>query len=176
MNFRCLVVAGLLIAGCGHAAAGELRLPENEVKAAILVNIPQLVRRQGAAERSDRPTICTFAPPALDAALARQAGQGGGTGGVTLRPVSGVSDQLRSCTLVFVGNGDAGTLLRVAVAVAHSPVLLVAEGIDALQQGAMIGLYVQDGRVGIEINLGALKNAGLDASAKLLGVARRVVE
>jgi len=160
----------------GPAAVAETSLPEDEVKAAVVANLPLFVRWPAGAANAAHPQVCVLAPGAMEAALLRQYREGGNGNALDFKPVTAVPEQLRECAMVFVGAGDPATLFRAAAAVAGRPVLLVAEGHGVLQRGAMIGLAVQEGRVVIDVNLGALRRAQLDASAKLLRLARTVVE
>lgn len=170
---RLFLLAALFV---GPAAVAAPRLPEDEVKAAVVANLPLFVRWPAGAANAAHPQVCILAPGTMEAALLRQHREGANGNALDFKPVTAVPEQLRECAMVFVGASDPAALFRAAAAVAGRPVLLVAEGNGVLQRGAMIGLAVQEGRVAIDVNLGALRRAQLDVSAKLLRLARTVVE
>lgn len=59
-------------------------------------------------------------------------------------------------------------------ALADAPVLVLSDGAGMLDQGAMINLQVEDGRIVFDVELDQARRAGLVISTKLLRLARFV--
>lgn len=78
--------------------------------------------------------------------------------------------------MLFVGAQDAQLVGSAVQAVANRPVLTVVESPALFDQGSAILLAVDNSRVRFDIRLAAIQRAGLGVSAKLLRVARQVVE
>ena len=83
--------------------------------------------------------------------------------------------QLDQCSLVFFPASERRHTPSVVAALNHAAILLVGEGEEFLQQGGMISLVSEGGRMGFEINLGAAQRAGLRLSSRLLLLAKTVV-
>jgi hypothetical protein len=76
--------------------------------------------------------------------------------------------------VVFVTRALADRTAAVARAAQAHGMLVVAEHENALEQGAMIGFRLVEGRVRFDVALGAVERAGLRISARLLTVAQSV--
>lgn len=88
------------------------------------------------------------------------------------RSASGVS----SCHLMFIASSAAGELARILNAVGSRPVLTIADTPGMAERGVAINLYQEQGKFRFEINRKALERAGIQASFRLLTLARIVEE
>lgn len=79
--------------------------------------------------------------------------------------------RVRGCHVLFIA--EAGLPLG---PLGGLPVLTVSDLPDFVQQGGVIGLVRQSGRLRFEVNRGVAQAAGLRLSADLLSLAMRVVE
>ena len=68
----------------------------------------------------------------------------------------------------------AKTVPALRPALAELPVLVVSDAAAMLEQGAMINLRLEDGRIVFDVDLDAARRAGLAVSTKLLRLARYV--
>lgn len=86
--------------------------------------------------------------------------------------------EARDCQVLFIGDAPARSQGEWAgewtQALAAAPVLTVCEGEDFVSQGCMVGLSREGTQVAFDVNLAALKRAGLRLSAHLLRLARAI--
>ena len=151
---------------------------EATVKAAYLVNFAKLIEWPASA----------FAD-AKSAFIIGIVGRGG-AGGEIAQTVAGASASGHPIEVRRVSAGDGGALAAchllfvaeseraeaVVAAVQGRPVLVVGEGEDFARRGGAIGFVKESGTVKFEANPKAAARNGLTVSAKLLRVARGVVE
>jgi hypothetical protein len=83
-------------------------------------------------------------------------------------------DDLRSCQLVFLPEGEATA--RALNALKGASVLTVGESDGFAEDGGCVNFYIDGLRVRFEINPEAAKRANLKISSKLLRLARLVAE
>lgn len=89
-----------------------------------------------------------------------------------LRP----GERIEGVHVLFVGAAQDARLAEVAAGVRGRPVLVVGESESATGRGAMINFVVAQNRVRFDVALPAAEAGGLKISARLLGVARRVID
>lgn len=162
----------MLLACLGLAAAPPAgAVTEYELKAAFLYNFASFTEWPPSA--APGMVVCVLGQDPFGVVLDGLKGKVVQGLPLEVRRVT-TAAEARACRVVFVGTGsgdDPGPLLA---ALRSSPVLTVAESRDAARRGAMIGLVVDGGRVGFEVNTGVASNAGLTLSSKLLRLARQV--
>jgi hypothetical protein len=83
-------------------------------------------------------------------------------------------DSPRGVHLLFVGGEEPDRALIAAAE--KGGALVVTEGAQGLEAGSAINFVVSNGHVGFEVSLDAAERSGLRISARMLGVARRVVQ
>ena len=151
---------------------------EATVKAAYLVNFAKLVEWPASAFSDGKSAF-------VIGIVGR-----GGAGGEIAQTVSGASANGHPIEVRRVSAGDGGTLAAchlvfvlegeradgVLAAVQGRPVLVVGEGEDFARRGGAIGFVKDGGTVKFEANPKAVARNGLTVSAKLLRVARGVVD
>jgi hypothetical protein len=81
-------------------------------------------------------------------------------------------EQLRSSHLVFFHRSSGRVHPQVLTDLAALPILTVSDNDDFTTQGGMLGLVRSDQRIVFQANNGAIRNAGLLVSAKVLKLAR----
>lgn len=81
---------------------------------------------------------------------------------------------LDGVNVLFLGQGDAGSISGLRQWVRQRPVLVVSESEGALERGSMINFVLVERRVRFEIALDAAEKSGLRVSSRLLAVALRV--
>lgn len=162
----CLLALALLPTLAGAQAAS----PES-LKAEVIYRVLMFVTWPPEREVPERGLqICTL-------------GEGGGVEGalkaLSGRPIRQLTvavrrlarvDQHAGCHLLYLPAPHPA--LRAALA--DAPVLVVSDAAAMLDQGAMINLQVEDGRIVFDVELDAARRAGLAISTKLLRLARFV--
>lgn len=162
----CLLVA--------RPARGE---SEATVKAAYLLNFAKLVAWPASAFASGQPLVIgVVGREAAAEELARSfAGASANGRRIEVRHVpAGDTSALVACHLVFVPEGERAE--SVVGAVQGYPVLVVGEVENFVRRGGTLGFVKESGTLKFEANPKAAARNGLTVSAKLLRVARSVVE
>ena len=77
--------------------------------------------------------------------------------------------------VLFIGESQNARLAQIAAAVRGEPVLVVTESASATSRGSMINFVVEENRVRFDVALAPAEAGHLRISARLLGVARRVM-
>jgi hypothetical protein len=77
--------------------------------------------------------------------------------------------------VLFIGESQNPRLAEIAAAVRGQPVLVVSESASATTRGSMINFVVEGNRVRFDVALAPAVAGHLKISARLLGVARRVL-
>lgn len=174
----------LLAALCAGASLCRAEPPpaggpptERELKAAVAFNILQFVTWPAAALPADRSLVLCV-PEAGESArfLARYHGMRVREGQLSVRQLDRRLDGLGECQAVFVDAGNPYALLQIAAASRERPILVIAEGDHALQEGAGMAVSLAGNHVVIDVNLLSLEASGLNVSSKLLRLARRVIK
>ena len=169
-----LVAAG--IAGpC--AAQSDAQTAEYRVKAAFLYKFGGYVEwPQGVFAKPDSPiAIGVIGADALAEELARiVAGRTINGRPVTVRKLR-PGEAVASLHVLFVGRSDSSRLADILAAAKGQPLLTVTESEEALELGSMINFVVVEDKVRFDIAPPPSESSNLKISARLLGVARKVV-
>jgi len=173
---RRLFAAALMLLGTALAQEPRVVATEASVKAAFLYKFTGYV---------DWPPQA-FARPGTPVVIGVANGQAVGDAHEALvagrsipgRPVDvrhqGKGDSPRGVHLLFVGGGEPD---RALIASAEKDgALVVTESAQGLDAGSAINFVVSNGHVGFEVSLEAAGRSGLRISARMLAVARRVVQ
>ena len=162
-----------LLAGSNRAFGGEASLTEYQVKSLFLLNFAKYV---------DWPSDA-FAVPAAPIVIG-VVGEGK-FGGELAKAVEGKNvdgrpvlvrqmqtpEDLGKCHILFIGSSEKTGLVEILVRLKTRPVLTVGETDHFMEQGGMINFVKKDGKIRLEINLDAARQANLQISSKLLNVA-----
>lgn len=169
------MVLGLMLglASCALPAQAEERsVGEQELKAALIRNIPLFVQW---TTPSPRLQLCVFEASPMGKALAEIVPPSAATTRpIQLQQVSDNPEEWRQCQIFWVDGERISSLGRLAAAARQHSILLLAEGIGTLDRGAMITLSVEGSRILLDVEQGAAQAAGITISSKLLRLARSV--
>ena len=150
---------------------------EYQVKAAFLFHFAQFVDWPAEAFKgADSPlTYCTVGEDPLHGAL--DAALSGKTVGARAFRVQHFkqAQELQECQVLFVGAEEKKAVLSVLESVRGGPILTVGEADHFVQDGGMIGFFLDDNKVRFNINLDAAGRAKLKISARLLALAKTVI-
>jgi len=176
---RCylqIIAIALCIAWAGRPWAASDAAPEYEVKAAFLYNFAKFVEWPTAAfSNSEEPLeFCIIGDDPFGTSIDRIVkGRAANGRAITIRR-NVRADAASSCHLVFAVADEEGDMARVVQEVRGAPVLTVGESPSFLDEGGIIGLVIDDGKVRFEINARGAERAGLKVSSQLLKLARTV--
>jgi YfiR/HmsC-like len=162
------------ISGRGQSS----RISEDQVKAAFLYNFAKFVQwPEDSFSSPDSPLrMCTFGGTSLGPALEELA-QGKIVAGRRVQVQKPRSlQQARSCQVLFIGYQELPRLQEVLAAVRGASVLVVSESPGFAAHGAMIEFVRESDRLRFEINAKAARDARMNISAKLLSLAKNVIE
>ena len=172
---RGLLIAIALMWLLAPAARAE---SEYEVKAAYLVNFAKLVDWPASALPGGKGALVigiVGRGPVGDELTRIISGASANGHPIEIRRVSaGDGGALAACHMLFVPDSErAETVLG---AVQGRPVLVVGEAADFVRRGGAIGFVKDNGSLKFEANPKAAARNGLTVSAKLLRVAREVID
>lgn len=165
------VAGGQWASGQGNASS------EYQVKAAFLFHFAQFVDWPAESFKgTDSPlTYCTVGEDPFHGALdATLDGKTVGARSFRVRHFKQVQE-LQACQVLFVGTEEKKAVLSALETVKGGPVLTVGEADHFVQDGGMIGFFLEDNKVRFNINLGAAERAKLKISARLLALAKTVI-
>lgn len=166
---RCLAAAALAVQWPALAAQP---VPEYKMKAAFVYNFvlftdwPSGVLAEGASFN-----ICINPDSALRPALAGLAGKVIKGRRVALQPWQ-EGEALRHCHVLYLDSLDRDRWRQIKKELGAASVLTVSDDDEIGHDGAVIALYLDNRRIGFDIDIGAARQAGLLLSSKLLRLAR----
>jgi hypothetical protein len=149
---------------------------EYEVKAAFLYNFAKFVGwPERAFDRPDDPLVfCIHGTDrfgeSIDAIVDGRKAHGRE---IVVRHDAGAED-LDGCHLLFLTGNDSRSVAQIVHELGDTSVLTVGEAPSFADDGGIIGLVVDGGKVKFEINATSAERAGLRVSSQLLKLARSV--
>jgi len=167
----------LTIAGAGWVSAQTNAASEYQVKVAFLFHFAQFVEwpAETFKDAASPVTYCTVGMDPLHGVL--EAGLNGKT--IDGRPVRVLhfkqAQEIQGCQVLFLGTPEKKFISATLGSLRASPILTVGDSEDFVQQGGMIGFFLEDNKVRFEINLDAADRAKLKISARLLTLAKTVI-
>lgn len=166
----CWAAALLFIVCCLPGHAGAPAISPESLKAEVIYRLLMFITWPPERESPDqRLQLCTLAEGHVDSALQSLAGRNIRQLAIAVRRL-GRPDQPGGCHVIYL----AGPQPTLRAALGDSPVLVVSDAAPMLDEGAMINLQVEDGRIVFDVDLDAARRAGLSISTKLLRLARYV--
>lgn len=174
--FRYLLGAWLLLAGFPRTGyPQEAKLNEYQVKAAFIHNFVKFVEWPTAGPPGGvaPKAFCVFGSDPFGSHARIILGDSS-SGTQPPAPRIGSLEETRDCRILFVSASERERLADVIEAVADAPVLTIADTSGGARQGVMINFYLEEEMVRFEINVDAMRRAGLRPSAQLLKLARIV--
>ncbi len=169
----------LLLGGAGFSGTGtDQSVPLEKVraariKAAFLYHFAQFSTwPEEAFPDAETPIrLCILGEDPFGSALEQVRGKTVHNRPLEIRRLpAGTSAQ--GCHLVFMGPMPVQVLKASLAQLQHQPVLTIGEGEDFLKQGGIVRLVEEKNHVRFEINVMAVRRAGLQLSVRLLRLAR----
>lgn len=162
------LVAGLALCVLPKVAPGA---DELTVKAAYIYNFAKFI--QWPDEQRSTLRLCSMGNDALGKSLDSLIGKPVRNMQISVRHGVGLHD-IPQCDLVFIPAGHLQSMERVRQVVADYPILTVTESSDTLPRGATVALIPNESRIAFEVDLALARQLGLQISAKMLQLARKV--
>ncbi|MDO9282502.1 MAG: YfiR family protein [Methylotenera sp.] len=158
-------------------------VPEYQMKAAYLYNFATLTTWPvGSNHASDKKLqtqnsvkICVLGNDSFGGALQQLTKNSSGSVQITLSYVSNINN-MNDCQILFIDVSALDNPAEMIKKLEKMPVLTVTDNLDLFNAGAMIGLFLDNKRLAFDVNYAQAKNAKLSMSAKLLRVARKVIQ
>jgi len=175
-RWRRLAAAFVAAAALGVAAPAHATLPEQQLKAAFVLNFVRYVEwPERALGARDAPImICVFGRDALEGALNELSGRQVHGRAVRIRAGASMEDT-EGCHVAFITEAESRRLVPILRSLAGRPVLTVSDIDGFIDSGGAIGIVDSDTRLQFEINRAALAQGQLRASSQLLKLARAVL-
>jgi hypothetical protein len=85
-----------------------------------------------------------------------------------------IDGHLQSCHLLYVSGVTPATVVAIFTALGNTPVLTISDLEDFAQLGGIAQMFVENGQMRFDLNLGMAKQARLRLSSKLLALAAHV--
>jgi hypothetical protein len=167
-----LLVGGL----AASVTAFAQQASEAAVKAALVFKFAAYVEWPAAAGAQPAPFIFGVAGADEIAHELEQVTNGRTIGNrpILVRRVQ-EGDSLAGLSVLFVGRREAQRLVPLVRAARPLSILVVSDAEQGIEQGSVINLIPNDGRIAFDVSLEAAERSRLTLSSRMLGVARRVV-
>jgi hypothetical protein len=171
-----------LVAFCGllfravNAAGAEPSMTEYQVKALFLLNFTKYVDwpTTAFAETNSPIVIGLYGENRFGDALTKVVADKTISGRqIIVQPIEKDGD-LGKCQMLFISDSEKNHLGEILDKIKTLPVLTVGETDQFMERGGVINFVKKAGKIRLEINLAAARQAKLGISSKLLGVADTV--
>lgn len=151
-----------------HAATKE-----QAVKAGFVYNVTKYVIWPNHVSNDEQFNLCVFGDAKLGGSLKSLQGKLVANKPLVLRRWV-KSDSLESCHMVFVSQDNTKEMKTLLQRINTFPVLTISDSPHFIDNGGMVGLIRDGTRVGLEVDLKAVRASGLNMSAQLLKLAKTV--
>lgn len=162
-----LILTTLVVGvGFGSSAAPQDQSPEYEVKARYLIYLPDYVRWPGPPPGATRPLVVGILGASnFDVHLREQTkAMSRAMRFQFFRGLVGIE----GCDVLFICESEGERLPEILRAVRGKPILTVGDTPDFARRGVMINMVLARGKVGLEVNLSAVRSHGFEVSPTLL--------
>ncbi|MBN8549468.1 MAG: YfiR family protein [Deltaproteobacteria bacterium] len=175
LRLRLLILAIVILSRFVQTAHAEgATYSEASVKAAFVYNFFKFIELSGAPSKDVR--LCVFASPEKREALRAVDGKALEAGLLRVRELRAQApeEDCASCDAIFVEASDKKGSLEILSLATRRKILTIGEGPAFIQAGGAIRLYIDQGKIRFEVNLGQAEAAGAKISSKLLKLGRVV--
>jgi len=172
-----LCTAALLALACATSILPQDSPPvEYQLKAAFLFNFAKFVAWPPDAFPSDKAPIslCVFRHDPFGAALDQVIAEKAINNRELLARRINNLPELKTCQLVFVSETEERQLPGILSSLKGASALVVGESADFAERGGAIQFFLENNKLRFAVNVDAIQRARLQASSKLLALARIV--
>ena len=172
-----LCAAALLALACANSMLPQDSSPvEYQLKAAFLFNFAKFVAWPPDAFPSDKAPIslCVFRHDPFGGALDQVIREKAINNRELLARRINDLPELKTCQLVFVSETEGRQLPEILSSLKGASALVVGESADFAERGGAIQFFLENNKLRFAVNVDAIQRARLQASSKLLALARIV--
>jgi TonB family protein len=170
-----LLLGSILLALAFSAWAQQSNATEDQVKAAYLLNFAKLSEWPGRAlPEGSAPLVIGVSggdDDFLNILKTIVAGKTNGSHPFAVRSITS-GESMKSCQVIFFRTSEKKQTPASLEELAHASILLVGEDPSFLQQGGMINLVRDHGKIRFEVNSEALGISKVSVNAKVLSLAK----
>ena len=173
--WRLVCRTSCLLAACAGVRADDIAVPEQQIKAAYILNFTRYAIWPAPALADPRAPliVCTIGHGASD--IARQLhSRAAGSHPLETRTIARV-EETGSCHALYIGALERGRQSSLLAQLRDQAILTIGDSASFLADGGMINLLLVDGSIRFEVNLAASKHVGLSLNPRVLALAERVV-
>lgn len=170
----CVHLCLLACCCCAARALADEAIPEQQIKAAYILNFARYASWPAPALSEPRAPIvvCLYGPGTADIARQLQS-RAAGSHPLDLRTVTRIEDT-EACHALYITadhNRQSAWLNRLR----DQAILTIGDSSSFLADGGMINMLLVDGSIRFEVNLSAAKRGGVSLHPRMLALAERVV-
>lgn len=172
-KIKLLVIALAVAIGLSVPLAAQAATTESAVKAGFIYNFSKFIEWPPSTKLYATFNLCVVGDFRLEDSL--QALEGRLIGGKPISVhINTNGESLKSCQMLFIASDSDQETRALLGEIGGLPVVTVSDSADFVLKGGMIGLIRDGSRVGFEVNLASVTNAGVHMSAQLLKLAKSV--
>lgn len=169
------ITAGCLLLAAGNVVAAQAKqtYTESQIKVALVYKLLHFIEWPPSQDL----TLCVYGANDEEASSFRSMPRTTEFGGVLNVNFLHKSDDFRIkdvCQLSFFSHNTNVDIKKILAEMEDTPILTIGESHQFIEQGGMINLIRKDLTLSFEINLGALKQAGLGISSQVLRIADQI--
>ena len=165
------LLLAVFAAVCTFCRAGDSPSLESKVKAACILNFIRFTEWPQADAKTEIVVGLLGDDPYEGALEQMLSGQNVGGRKIVVRHY-GSSEEVKAAQVIVVGITDDKTSQEALAQLKNQPTLTIGESSGFLDEGGMIRLLKEDGKVRFEINTSPAKISHLTISSKLLSLAK----
>jgi hypothetical protein len=83
-----------------------------------------------------------------------------------------IDDSIKSCDVIFISKNQDKKISKILEIINNHPVFSISESQGVSEPGCVLNFYVENERLRFEINVAAVKKAGLTIDSRLLNLAK----
>lgn len=144
----------------------------DDVKTAFIFNFARFVEWPRTAFETDTSPlqICLWGDTILEERMQRLNDHDAQNRRIRIKNI-GRSNDWQGCHILFIGEGSEAQRLQLLKALIALPVLTISDSPRFIEQGGMIGIFVEEKRVQFSVNRNATQQSNLRLSARMLQLA-----
>jgi len=174
---RLVCYLTVLILSTQLSVAAPQAFEQYTVLAALTLNFARFTQwaEQSFAEPGDKLNICLVGENAIQESFESISGKA--VGGKIVKIIdAGRLRNLTQCQVIFVSELPRNLLLQVLLDIKGHQILTISEDREFVEEGGMVSMVNENGKINLYVNLAAVRGAGLTISSNLLKLAKIVGE
>jgi hypothetical protein len=171
-GFGSLTLAAFLL--CTSSGLAQ-DVTESSLKAAFIFSFAKFTEwPHGALPAATTFAACVLGDRAIHDALERTVKGRQLSGHDISVPQMEIDGSLRSCHLLYLSGITSKQVSLIVTAVKDAPVMTISDLENFAELGGIAQMFVENGKMRFDVNLGVARHSRLQLSSKLLGLAAHV--